>query len=167
MNFFHTSKIFQFLTLGHLHVLVHELGHAISYYVITGSKPTIHISIKNCTGETSYPDGTPNSPTAATWIALSGSLADIIFSSVLIVGIFAITHYIQMPYGLSLGLRIFITTTSGMWILGELFYSGLGAYRGNGDFGPIADRGHMHLFFAMAILVTVCALCVLGVAMLI
>lgn len=162
------SKIFSLLTLGHLHTFVHELGHAIAHRVLTGGEATINLSTSSCLGSTTYHQGTrPLTPIGATWIDLSGPLADIIFSVVLIIGIFAITHYVPMSQGLSLGLRIGIGAPAAFWIIGEFLYASVSACRGdNGDFGKIFSRGWSHLLISIAILVSICALCALGVSML-
>lgn len=160
-NFCLRSKMFSLLTLGHLHTLVHEMGHAVAHRVLTKGKATINLSTSSCYGSTALHHGTrPLTSIGATWIDLSGPLADIIFSVVLIIGIFAITHYVPMSQGLSLGLRIGIGAPAAFWIIGEFFYAGVSACKGdNGDFGNIARRGWHHLLISIAILVSICALC--------
>lgn len=162
------SKIFSLLTLGHLHTLVHETGHAVAHRVLTGGEATINLSISSCYGSTTYYPGTrPLSPLGATWIDLSGPLADVIFSVVLIIGIFAITHYVPMSQELSLGLRIGIGAPAAFWIVGEFFHAGVSACKGDsGDFGKIANRGWLQLLMSIAILVSICALCAFGIVML-
>lgn len=162
------SRIFSVLTLGHLHTLVHEMGHAVAHSILTGGAATINLSTKNCYGSTTFHSGPrPLSSAGATWIDLSGPLADIIFSVVLIIGIFALTHYVSMPQAVSLGLRIAISAPAVLWIVGEFFYAGLSASRRDeGDFGKIVNRGVAHFVIAIAILISICALCALGIALL-
>lgn len=162
------SKIFSLLTLGHLHTFIHELGHAVAYIALTGGEATINLSTSSCLGSTTFHPGIrPLSSIGATWIDLSGPLADIIFSAVLIISIFAITHYVPISQGLSLGLRTGIGGPAALWIIGELLYAGVSTCRGDhGDFGKIAGRGWSHLLISIAVLVSICALCALGVAML-
>lgn len=167
-NFCLRSKIFSLLTLGHLHTLVHEMGHAVAHRVLTGGEATINLSTSSCYGSaTLHPGKRPLSSIGATWIDLSGPLADIIFSIVLIIGIFAITHYVPMSKELILGLRIGIGAPAALWIIGEFFYVGASACKeDNGDFGKIARRGWLHLLTSIAILVSICTLGALGITML-
>src|ERR1700722_6510816 len=119
------SSLFSLLTLGHLHVLIHEIGHAVAHIVLTGGEATINLSTVDCKGSTAYRAGKRSlSPIGATWRNLSGPLADIIFSFVLILGIFALTHYIPMSPNLSLGLRIAIGAPAALWVVGEFLYAG-------------------------------------------
>jgi hypothetical protein len=57
-------------------------------------------------------------------------------------GVFALTHFIPMSQGLSLGLRIGIAAAGALWILGESFYAfKSAAHQDHGDFGKIRERG--------------------------
>jgi hypothetical protein len=163
------SKIFSLLTLGHLHTLIHELGHAVAHRVVTGGEAIIELTTASCYGQTILKPGPrPPSQMGETWIDLSGPLADILFSAVLIVGIFALTHFVPMPQAASLGLRIAIAAPAAFWILGELFYAAVSAAKmDHGDFGKIANRGWAHLIFSIAFLLSICAAAAVGVAFLI
>ena len=142
------SRIFSLLTLGHLHTLVHELGHAVAYRIITGGDATIQLSTKSCYGSTLFHPGPRQSSSwGITWIALSGPLADAIFSTLLIFGALAVQH------SLALGLPAVF------WMRGELLYAILSAWKEDqGDFGQIASEGWPHLLVASALLVSICAL---------
>lgn len=162
------SRIFSLLTLGHLHTFIHELGHVVAHRLLTGGEATMNLSTATCVGFTTYHPGIRSpSPIGATWIDLSGPIAGVIFSAVLMIGIFAITHYVPMSQGLSLGLRIGIGAPAALWIIGEFLYAGVSASKeDHGDFGQIAKRGRSHLLISIATLVSICALCALGVALL-
>jgi hypothetical protein len=87
---------------------------------------------------------------------------------VLIVGIFTLTHFVPIPQAASLGLRIAIAGPAAFWILGELFYAAVSAYKmDHGDFGKIANRGWIHLIFSIVLLLGICAAAAIGVAFLI
>jgi hypothetical protein len=74
------SKIFSLLTLGHLHTFIHELGHAVAYRTLTGGEATIHIALNTQSGITSFGGKARSlSPAGATWVNLSGPLADLFF----------------------------------------------------------------------------------------
>jgi hypothetical protein len=162
------SKVLNILTLGLMHTFIHELGHALSHHLLTSGEATINLSTSSCYGSTTLHPGR-RSPSSAgqTWIELSGPLADILFSAIVIVGIFALTHYVPMSQALSISLRVIIGAPSAFWIMGELFYSAVSAWNvDNGDFGKIANKGWSHLILAVALLVGICALAALGMAML-
>jgi len=162
------SKMFNLLTLGYVHTFIHELGHAISYQLLTGGEATINLSTRNCYGSTSYKEG-PRSTSAAenTWIDLSGCLADIVFSAIIIIGIFALTYFVSMPQNWSIALRVIVCVPCAFWIIGELLYAAISGYQvDEGDFGKIASRGWLHLLLAFTLLLGVCAATIFGVVFL-
>lgn len=164
-----TNKVFNVLTLGYVHAFIHELGHAVAYRVLSGGSATINLTTASCYGSYTRHDDAkrPLSSVGATWVDLSGPLANIIFSVVLIVGIFAITYYAPMSPTLSLILRIGIAAPAAFWIMGEFFYAAVSiSKQDSGDFGKIASRGWAHLLVALAILVAICAIGVIGAVML-
>lgn len=154
--------------LGHLHTLIHEMGHVVSHIALTGGTASINLSTRSCLGSTTLAGGKrPLSPAGETFVDLSSPLADIIFSSVLAVGVFALTHYVPMPLAASISLKIAIAGPAIIWILGELLYAAVSAFRRDeGDFGKIVKRGFCHFLLAVAALVAICALCALGMAFL-
>lgn len=158
------SKIFSVLTLGHLHTFIHEFGHAATYELLSGGKATINLSTKSCYGSTTFEQSKRQLPgVAQTYIDLAGPLADVIFSAVLIVGIFALTHYVPMPIELSWSLRAVVCIPAAIWIGGEFLYAAVSITNNdNGDFGNIAKRGIGHLLVSLAVLITIRALCALG-----
>lgn len=167
-HFILSSKIFNLLTLGWLHTLVHEMGHAVAYKILTGEGSTITLCYNSCYGSTAHDGSAVNSPIKETWILLSGPLANIIFSSVLIVGIFALTQYLPMAKEVSLGLRIAITANGAIWMIGELFYAAVSvSQKDDGDFGRIAKEHWLHLTLSTLLLIIICALCILGVMMIV
>jgi hypothetical protein len=155
------NRLFKIATFGYLHILVHELGHALAYKICSGKSSTITVHSNFGMGETDYHHHHFKdqllSPAAETFLDMAGPLADLIFSVALIFGAFLLQNYIT-PYA-----TYFIAGGAGFWILGEFYYALNSALKADGgDFGKIRERSSLHLFIATAIMVAICASAALG-----
>lgn len=160
-----TNKIFLFLTFSHLFILIHELGHALAYKMITRKGSIITMSPHHGIGQT-IPIEEPVSISSfkIIWISLSGHLAIVIFSSIIILGIFSLTHYIAMPLALVIALRIAVCFPVIIRLLIEGFYVVSALYQSSGDFDIIKkEGGSLAVILSIALIISILVLCLIGV----
>lgn len=165
--FLGTNRIFLYLSFAHLFTLVHEFGHALAYKMITGKGSTIYMSPNHCFGLTVHEEIKDELTVLQNiWVTLSGHLATVLFSAIIILGIFALTYYLAMPLGLIIALRIIVAVPITLRILGEGSYAISSACKNanNGDFGSIRKIGDLPaVFLCAALLISLVALCIIGV----
>lgn len=153
------SRIINYISLSKIHVLVHELGHAIAFKILFGTKPHIELWTDRLGGAThswhpSNQDQFPieNKSIKGTICSLAGPLADMLFSSIKLVAGVALKSYCWPIAAILAGGSLFI-------MAGELFYASHSVVNSNdGDFGRIARNGKMHLIVSTALLVGQAAL---------
>lgn len=142
---------FQVLTLGYVHVFVHEMGHALANRILGGGECAITIRTTTCTGETGI--GHHFSPITHSIVDLTGPLMSVIFSSSQIFGAIAFIHHLSIPVAVG------ISAGASVWIIGELFYATVSSLnRDPGDFGQIASRGIVHYSICATLLIGASAL---------
>jgi hypothetical protein len=147
------SRLFNVLSLGTAHTLIHELGHAIAWRMLSGSGSTIALSKRSVLGAL-YPEPAkrPVSNIGMSWVDVSGPLADILFSLALIWGAFALAHCVRMPTEWKWVVKIGIAGPAAFWIAAEYLYAGMSAVNlDQGDFGKICEQGPSH-FMVCALL---------------
>ena len=136
---FTSNRSFQILSLGYLHVFVHEMGHALASKILNHSgTTTIDIKTGTCSGTTS-------NMSPGTFASLAGPLAGVTFEIVKLVGAVALAVLLPTPIGLPLG--ILIGAGSIVWIFGELMY----ALHGQVDWAEISENGHYIASFSALI----------------
>lgn len=150
------SRAIKILSLGYLHAFVHEMGHALTSKLFSSSRITVQINV--CTGIGSCAHGFITNSIAETIVLAAGPLADLIFSTGLIIAATALGSSIGLP------VAVFVISGAALYMGGELFYIADSIVRKNdGDFGKIAREGPVQLLVSLAAVVGVCALCILGV----
>jgi hypothetical protein len=123
-----TTPIVPVITLGYLHVVIHELGHAFASWLQGTNEPhTIYVYTKTCRGEIIDSDH-------GKITALAGPLAGITWELLKLIGSVAIATFAPPAIGLPLG--AVLGAGSAFWLFGELIYACSGA----GDWSII--RGH-------------------------
>lgn len=152
------SDIYRLFSLAYVHMLVHEISHAIAYKLITKYKSSITLFTKRGCAQTTYPRKAFDCQDwKITIIDAAGPLGDMAFSSCQFVAACALKKYISWPISLMLG------GGAMLFMAGELFYAYSSASkRDNGDFGHIAKRSISHLAFASIALISSCALGIFG-----
>lgn len=168
INFLGTNKLFLYLSFAHLFTLVHEFGHALAYKMISGTGSTIYMSPNNCFGVTKPETKHKTTVLQEVWISLSGHLATVLFSAIIILSVFALTHYVVMPLGLVIALRIIVAVPIILRILGEGAYA-ITSYKNvpPGDFGSIRQiGGSLAVFLSTALLISLITLCIIGIVFL-
>jgi hypothetical protein len=151
---FHAScYVFRLMTQGYLHVLVHEMGHAIAEKLLTHRKPKVNVYTDSCTGVCLSEIQTHISYRWVPYriqsiVYASGPMADVAFCIFKLVTATALRSYLSTPIAAVLGASAVI------WITGELGYALVSAYcRNEGDFGNISRNGSSHLSLASIALV--------------
>lgn len=144
------SLIFNLATQGKIHVLAHELGHAVACKVLLKTKSTPRIVLyKNCSGET-YLTNTYRqaSDLKKSFIDGAGPLTNIVFSNIKL--LFGLAFKQSLPKSLRLTLGV----GSIFWITGEIYYAYCGVKNNvETDFGTIAMRNKKHLIIATSMLI--------------
>lgn len=120
----------QFLTLGYLHVFIHEMGHAFAAQLY-GDKTSVSVFTKPCQGLTTSLDDTGHTNIENKFIALAGPLAGVAFEITKLVA--AVAAVVLFPQVVGLPVGILLGTGAVFWILGELMY----ALSGKGDWDII------------------------------
>src|SRR4051794_5269206 len=89
-----SNRVFNILTMGYLHTFVHEMGHALTYKIVSGgsSQVEIQISTSQLSGVTIH-HGKNLSPIQHSIYLLGGPLANVAFSISLIFAAFALSAY--------------------------------------------------------------------------
>jgi hypothetical protein len=160
-----SNSVIRCLTLGNLHTLVHEMGHAVvsKWLDSAGRYSQIRIFTNSGTGETALPNrglrvvdnliifDTPS------WhqdlVLLAGPMADMLFSVSKLVLAVALKSYISLP------VATILAAGSLLYMSGELLYATYSVINQDaGDFGSIARSGAVPLFIATAALVGTFAL---------
>ena len=100
-------------------------------------------------------------------VLLSGLLFNLIFSSLIILGIFAITHCINMPLEIVMSLRAIISISPILSLIGQCIYGVSSTITGIGDFGEIKKHGGAIAVILCAILlISIFLLSILGIVFL-
>lgn len=163
------NKVFRIVSLQGVQNFIHELGHAAAYEMMTGGNATIHMYTDFGGGSVTSEGGRRLSKLGSTWFSFSGPLASVLASLTLIVGIFALTHYVPMPFPLNTSLRVVICLCAGINLLKEFVYAIASGYsRDHGDWGQIVNEGgKLHYIVALTVLIALCALAAYGVVVMI
>ncbi len=142
------SAPFRVLSLGYLHVLSHEMGHAMAFKAFTGGTPKITI-FTDFGGGTTVSNSSFSRLGLSKWsiVSASGPLTHMFFSNCILAASLALRASNPLIASI-LGIG------SAIWMTGELLY----ATRERGDFGSIAQNSHFHLALATIALVGECAL---------
>ncbi len=154
------SRALKILSFGYLHVFIHEMGHILAKRILNldfGSSYNINIHTNQGTGNNSpspYEYGFKH-----TIISVAGPAANLLFSSCICVAAAAFKSYIGWP------VYLLLAAGAVSWMAGELTYATFSAIREDrGDFGRIRGEGTSHLIFASAVVISICALGILGIA---
>jgi hypothetical protein len=152
-----TSYTFQCLSLGYLHIFVHEMGHALTNRLFSKSnKPPSIIISRAQGGVTSYARIEPDSPARRSLISAAGSLTNMLFSGALLISAEAFRTFALIP-------ALILGTGSFLWMTGELLYAQTSAkHLDGGDFGQIALESPLHLLAAQTALVGLYTLSIAG-----
>lgn len=153
------NKKLQALAMGNVHVLTHELSHALAAKLLTKFFVSVDIYPNDTSGTTNFPPAINDiQPWKRSVINAAGPLGDALFSSgQLMLAAAALKTPCLKPLGIALGVGAV------MWLSGELLYAATSAINDDeGDFGSIRDEGPGHLLAASAALVGVTALGILG-----
>ncbi len=151
------------LSLSPLHVLGHEMGHALAIEGFTGQKPKkITIATEALGGNTEYhflchvlPDWQRSAIDAA------GPLLHAVLSSAQLATAVALKPYLPRP------VTLLLEGGAMVQMAGELLYAYTSAVkRDDGDFGHIAQISTAHLAVATAGLVATCAIGIFGASQL-
>ncbi len=153
------SRTLKILTFAYLHVFIHEMGHVLAKKILNldlGSSEYINIFTNQGMGNCSagYEYGIKN-----TFINVAGPAANLLFSSCICVASAAFKSYIGWP--------VYLLLVGGAvsWMAGELTYAAFSAIREDrGDFGQIASQGTSHLIVSSIVVISICALGILGIA---
>lgn len=148
------SQVFRYTTQGYLHVFVHEMGHALSYKLLTGKNSIIRIFQKTCTGTTQHSIPLYRFPKwKVTIIGVTGPIGNIAFSTCKLLAAIAFKNFLTLPIAVTLGVG------SVIWISGELLYAFTSAInKDSGDFHQISYMGKPYLALASAALISQAAL---------
>lgn len=153
-------------------VVVHEFGHAVAARLCGQEFVEMRISKDSWGGgDTEFAppivDGKRKLPTKAqdTFISLAGPLLHIIFSTILLVDVAAVAHYVPMS---KMGRACFVIVAAplaGSGLISEAGYAivSLKNKDSEGDFAHIKKNGKRHLAFSFLAIITVLAIGVLGV----
>lgn len=117
------NSVVRFLTLGYLHVFIHEMGHAFAAQM-NGVNSTVNIYTQHCRGDTLNPD-------RSKFTALAGPLAGMALETIKLVG--AIAAAVLLPPVVGLPLGILLGAGAVFWLFGEMMY----AWIGHGDWDII------------------------------
>jgi len=151
----HESKILRWMTLGYTHLFIHEMGHALTFKLLTRDTfepPIIQIFKRSCTGRFDYSIDI-DSDWKETIVDVAGPMADVAFCSCKLIAATALKNHLPWPVSLTLAGGALL------WISGELLYAYTSASnKDDGDFGQIASRSKTHLALATTALVSQCAL---------
>lgn len=139
------NRVFQILSLGYFHVLIHELGHATIARLFSNQPLSVTIYQKTCSGSARI-----NKAMFSNWQATMTLAAGPMFGIALEMGKLAICAFFL--HSLSTLASAFVAAGSLIWIIGELFYiasSSLSSGLIGGDFNSIAQQGNTHLLAAI------------------
>jgi hypothetical protein len=120
-----SSTAVKLLTLGYLHLFVHEMGHAFAAQW-QGKNPIVNVYTQSCSGETIH-------SSVNKFTALAGPLAGMTLELIKLIG--AIATAILFPPILGIPLGMFVGSGAAFWIFGELMY----ALVGHGDWDVIRN----------------------------
>ena len=146
------SHLFIWMTQGYLHLLTHEMSHALAYKFFLRENGEVQIIQDPCIGLHLFSPQVIQR--AADWektmIDIAGSMGNVAFSLGKLALAIALKDRLPQPVSIALG------GGAMMWIAGELFYSYLSVVepQRDGDFSLIAKRNKMHLLLASAALIT-------------
>lgn len=170
------NRVVQVLTFGYLHAFVHEMGHALASYILTGKSSHIEIDTNTCTAQTIL--SSASNSIQNTIILTAGPCTDVAFSVSQIFTAVVLSPSITLP--VSLG----ISFGASFWIFGEFYYAahslisnsqgliivgpnGHGPIyfknQDSGDFARIANHGPFHLAGALSVMVSIVALGIIGI----
>lgn len=143
------SHTFRVLTLGYLHVFVHEMGHALAAKILFGNSPQVSV-FRNPSpelGNTNNAGGRNYGSIGDSIVHAAGPMADMIFSSCTIIAAIAFRTFISTP------VTVCLVIGSVIWMTGEMCYAYASATKLTiGDFFYIRDNGWGHLLVATTIL---------------
>ncbi len=146
------NTAFQWLTLGYMHVLVHEFSHGIAYKLFTDRIGIITIFTNNCSGQISN-SYKKLDDWQSSIVAVAGPVGDIAFSIFQLIAATRLKSYLSTPFALLLG------GGAVFWISGELLYAFVSAKnKDSGDFGNIAKYSELYLMLASVTIISEVAL---------
>ncbi len=132
------NSVVPVLSLGYLHVFIHEMGHAFAAQ-LQSLNPVVNVYTSSCRGDT-------QSGGNSKFIALSGPLAGMALEVVKLIT--AVALAILLPWPIGLPLSLFIGAGAVFWIFGEAMY----ALVGHGDWDlilsfstqPLSERASLN-----------------------
>lgn len=107
------------LTLGYLHVFIHEMGHVLAAKLCGDSYQKINILIDTCQGA-----ATGN---GSKFCCIAGPLTGMAWEIAKLTAAVACVFFLPMPIGIPLG--VFLGMGSVFWLFGEIAYG----FSGQGD----------------------------------
>lgn len=147
------SSAFRFMTMGYLHVFIHEMGHAL-VAKMQDQTPKVKVYTKTCQGIT---ETETRQDIRGTLMTLAGPLTSVVFESIKLMSATAIATVIPGMVGMALGIGI--GAGAAIWTFGELVYAFVGS---SGDWNDIAQIGWLHLAASLSALLGATLLGYLG-----
>lgn len=145
------SRVFCLATTAYVHLLVHEMGHALIGKFLLNQNTRVGIYTKDCVSAT-----ISSSSSAPSWKKTiryaAGPIANLIFSSGKLVSAALLRSYLPFP------LSPILASGTLYWMVCEMCHAAVSAKEKKGDFGKIALNGTVHLGLASTALITQCAL---------
>lgn len=148
------SRLFQCLSQRYIHLVAHELTHALAFKIFTGKNSNIFIFTNRSCAFTRPPTEANSLENWKITVSLAaGPMGNIAFSYFKLIGATALKKHLPWP------IFMVLAGSAVIWITGELIYASVSALaKDHGDFGQIRLQGPLHLTLATITMVSELAL---------